>query len=130
MIYYGPPKNIDRKNTWYQPNGDEIVVMQQHCGGENLIVFRGLVRPNGKFKFKFILLFNYNYSETFTFDSRRHPDYPFALAIYINGLIDSRISVCCEYKHKHNVRLGSKYGLFGIYDVQKSQPCRAYVYLK
>lgn len=65
--------------------------------------------------------------ETFTFDSRRHPDYPFGLALYINGIFDSRISVCCEYKHKHNVRLGSRYGLFGIYDVQKSQPCRMYV---
>jgi hypothetical protein len=65
--------------------------------------------------------------EIFTFDSRRHRDYPFALALYINGLIDSRISVCCEYKHKHNVRLGSRYGLFGIYNVQKSQPCPMYV---
>lgn len=65
--------------------------------------------------------------ETFTFDSRRHEDYPFALALYINGLFDSRISVCCEYKHKHNVRLGSRCGLFGIYDVRKSQPCRMYV---
>jgi hypothetical protein len=68
------------------------------------------------------------YLETFTFESRRHPGYPFAVAIYINGLIDSRISVCCEYKHKHNVRLGSNRGLFGIFDVKKSRPCPRYVY--
>ncbi|CAF4582829.1 unnamed protein product [Rotaria sp. Silwood1] len=109
MIYYGPQTMIDYKKKWFQPNGDEIMIMQQHCGGENLIVFKGFVKPN----------------EIFKFESRRHPEYPFAVALYINGLIDSRISVCCEYKHKHNVRLGSKYGLFGIYNVQKSQPCRS-----
>ncbi|CAF2639135.1 unnamed protein product [Rotaria sp. Silwood2] len=109
MIYYGPQAIIDHKNNWFHPNGDEIMVMQQHCGGENLIVFKGFVKPN----------------EIFNFESRRHPEYPFAVALYINGLIDSRISVCCEYKHKYNVRLGSKYGLFGIYNVQKSQPCRS-----
>ncbi|CAF0833286.1 unnamed protein product [Rotaria sordida] len=109
MIYYGPQIVIDCKNKWFQPNGDEIVVMQQHCGGENLIVFKGFVKPNQLFKF----------------ESRRHQDYPFAVALYINGLIDSRISVCCEYKHNRNIRLGSKYGLFGIYNVQKSQPCRS-----
>ncbi len=53
MIYYGSLTNIDRKNNWAQPNGDEIIVMQQHCGGENLIVFKGFVKPNGKLKYLF-----------------------------------------------------------------------------
>ncbi|CAF4909024.1 unnamed protein product, partial [Rotaria socialis] len=60
----------------------------------------------------------------FSFESRRHPDYPFALALYINGLIDSRISTCCEYRHKRNVPLGGKQGLFGIVDVIDAKPCR------
>ncbi|CAM4901431.1 unnamed protein product [Rotaria socialis] len=107
MIYYGPQTVIDSRTNWCQPHGDEIMVMQQHCGGENLVVFKG-----------------FKYLEIFTFESRRHRDYPFAVAIYINGLIDSRISVCCEYKHKHHVRLGSKHGLFAIYDIKKSEPCR------
>jgi hypothetical protein len=51
MIYYGPPTNIDCKNNWSKPNGDEIILMQQHCGGENLIVFKGFVKSNGKFKY-------------------------------------------------------------------------------
>jgi hypothetical protein len=51
MIYYGPPKNFEQKKTWYQSNGDEIVVMQQHCGGENLPVFKGFVKPNRKSEF-------------------------------------------------------------------------------
>ncbi|CAM4835623.1 unnamed protein product [Rotaria magnacalcarata] len=108
MLYYGPQTATDSRTNWCQPHGDEILVMQQHCGGENLVVFKGFVKPN----------------QIFTFESRRHRDYPFAVAIYINGLIDSRISVCCEYKHKHHVRLGSKHGLFAIYDIKKSEPCR------
>jgi hypothetical protein len=33
----------------------EIVIMQQHCGGQNLIVFKDLVKPNGSI----ILLLSY-----------------------------------------------------------------------
>ncbi len=57
MIYYGPQINIEHKSTWYQPNGDEIVVMQQHCGGENLIVFKGFVKPDGKSKYFFLFIY-------------------------------------------------------------------------
>jgi hypothetical protein len=48
MIYYGPPKHVGQKKIWCQPNGDEIMVMQQHCGGENLPVFKGFAKPNRK----------------------------------------------------------------------------------
>ncbi len=65
--------------------------------------------------------------EKFRFESHRHNSYPFALTLYVNGLIDSRISVCCEYKHKRNVPLGGPHGLFAISDVQKVKPCRRFV---
>ncbi len=42
----------------------------------------------------------------------------------MNGLIDSRISVCCEYKHKQRVPLGGKRGSFAILNVQGGQPCQ------
>ncbi|CAF4092713.1 unnamed protein product [Adineta steineri] len=109
MMYYGPQTNFDYDNCWFLPHGDEITVSQQHCGGENLIVFKGHVKPN----------------ERFAFDSRRHPDYPFALALYVNGVAKSRISVCCEYKHKRNIPLDGKNGLFGICDVKKVTPCES-----
>ena len=126
MIYYGPQTNIDYNKDWFRPNGDQIIVMQQHCGGENLMVFKGFVKPNRKSIFFFFQksCHKCTFLELFTFDSYRHADYPFAIALYINGLINSRISVCCEYKHKHHVRLGSKHGLFGIYKVCNSKPCR------
>ncbi len=47
MIYYGPQTIIDYERNWFEPEGDEIVVMQQHCGGENVIVYKGALKPNG-----------------------------------------------------------------------------------
>ena len=61
--------------------------------------------------------------DEFTFNSRRHSDYPFGLSFYVKGLIDSRISTCCEYRHRHGVRLGGDRGHFAIKSVQGSKPC-------
>ncbi|CAF3999391.1 unnamed protein product, partial [Rotaria sp. Silwood1] len=61
---------------------------------------KGLLKPN----------------DDFSFESRRHADYPFALAFYINGIINNRLSVCCEYRCKNDMRIGGKRGLFAIRD--------------
>ncbi len=66
---------------------------------------------------------------TFQFECRRHSDYPFALAFYVNGLIDDRLSICCESRYQNNVRIGGKRGLFGIINVQKSKACRRLILL-
>lgn len=47
MIYYGPQTLMDYNRSWFESDGDDIVVMQQHCGGENLIVHKGPLKPNG-----------------------------------------------------------------------------------
>jgi hypothetical protein len=47
IIYYGPQITINYERDWFQPRGDEIFVTQQHCGGENLIVFKGALKANG-----------------------------------------------------------------------------------
>ncbi|CAF3670704.1 unnamed protein product [Rotaria socialis] len=108
MIYYGSQTKIDYKRNCFYHEDDEIIVMQQHCGGENVIVYKDALQPN----------------KIFEFESRRHPDYPFALTFYVNGLIDNRLSICCESRYKHNVRLSGKRGLFGIVNVQKSKACK------
>jgi hypothetical protein len=46
MIYYGPSTTLDCERTLFEPEGDEIIVMQQHCGGENLIVYKGALKPH------------------------------------------------------------------------------------
>jgi hypothetical protein len=45
--YFGPEMNIEYDREWFEPNGDEILIMQQHCGGENLLVFKGSLKPDG-----------------------------------------------------------------------------------
>ncbi|CAF0754519.1 unnamed protein product [Didymodactylos carnosus] len=106
MIYYGPHTKIDYDHNLFEPL-DEVMVMQQHCGGENLPVFKKMLKAG----------------DTFQFKSRRHPNFPFGLSLYVKGLIDSRISTCCEYKHRNGVRLGGERGHFGIQSVQGSKPC-------
>ena len=46
----------------------------------------------------------------------------------MNGLIDSRISTCCENKHRHGVKLGGERGHFAIVSVEGSKPCIKYVF--
>ncbi|CAF1195665.1 unnamed protein product [Adineta steineri] len=111
MIYLGSQTNLNTNQSEFNLNGYEIIVMQQHCGGENLIVFKNNLKPN----------------ENFTFQSRRHFDYPFALSLYVNDLIDCRISVCCEYKHKIGVPLGGKRASFAFLNIQGGQPCLTFV---
>lgn len=62
--------------------------------------------------------------DVFSFESARHTDYPFALACYINSNVYNRLSVCCEARCKGFVRIGGRYGVFGIIDVQKERSCR------
>ena len=47
MIYYGPQSLLDSKRPALERSTDEIIIMQQHCGGENLLVFRGTLKPHG-----------------------------------------------------------------------------------
>jgi hypothetical protein len=46
-MYYGPDLNIEYDREWFEPEGDQILVMQQHCGGENFLVFKGFLQPDG-----------------------------------------------------------------------------------
>jgi hypothetical protein len=47
MIYYGTPVASDGKRHGLEVKRDAIMVMQQHCGGENLVVFKGELMPQG-----------------------------------------------------------------------------------
>jgi len=58
MIYYGPQTTIEYERSLFEPEGDEIMVMQQHCGGENVIVYKGALKPNGNCKNLFIYFLN------------------------------------------------------------------------
>ncbi|XP_022106249.1 glutamate-rich protein 3-like isoform X3 [Acanthaster planci] len=90
-----------------QDKRDEIIINQQHCGGENLVVFHGLVEPG----------------IDLVFTSRRHRGYPFSLTFFVNSIQVLRLSACCEYKYGPGVMLGGRKGHFKFGRVDGGSPC-------
>uniref|UniRef100_UPI0037E8A243 glutamate-rich protein 3 n=1 Tax=Semicossyphus pulcher TaxID=241346 RepID=UPI0037E8A243 len=104
MMYFGKTVHLSHDLTDMR---DEVKVFQQHCGGENLCVFKGKLREG----------------ETFQFISRRHRGFPFSLTFFLNGLQVERLSSCCEFKHRKGSRLGGRHGHFGFFSVEGASPC-------
>nr|XP_015210748.1 PREDICTED: glutamate-rich protein 3 isoform X1 [Lepisosteus oculatus] len=104
MIYCGKTVHLSHDNMDLR---DEVKVFQQHCGGENLCVYKGKLLEG----------------ETFQFVSRRHCGFPFSLTFFLNGMQVDRLSSCCEFKHRKGSRLGGKHGHFGFVSVDGASPC-------
>ncbi|XP_051021696.1 glutamate-rich protein 3 [Acomys russatus] len=104
MVYFGKNVHLSYDDTDFR---DEIKIYQQHCGGENLCVYKGKLLEKG----------------TFQFISKRHHGFPFSLTFFLNGIQVNRLSSCCEYKHRKSSRLGGKRGYFGFVCVEKASPC-------
>ncbi|XP_072107017.1 glutamate-rich protein 3, partial [Mobula birostris] len=104
MVYRGKRLHLsyDRADA-----RDEVKVHQQHCGGENLCVFKGKLME----------------AERFEFVSRRHAGFPFSLTFFLNGLQVDRLSSCCEFRHHRGSRLGGRHPHFTILSVQGATPC-------
>ena len=67
-----------------------MCVYQQHCGGNAVLVYQGYLAPGTRFSFL----------------SRRHLDSTLGLTFYLSGLVDARLSACCEYRYKQRHRVG------------------------
>ncbi|XP_040896311.1 glutamate-rich protein 3 [Toxotes jaculatrix] len=104
MVYFGKTVHLSHDLTDMR---DEVKVFQQHCGGENLCVYKGKLREG----------------ETFQLISRRHRGFPFSLTFFLNGLQVERLSSCCEFKHRKGSRLGGRHGHFGFSSVEGASPC-------
>ncbi|KAM7011908.1 glutamate-rich protein 3 [Tautogolabrus adspersus] len=104
MMYFGKTVHLSHDLTDMR---DEVRVFQQHCGGENLCVYKGKLCEG----------------ETFQFISRRHRGFPFSLTFFLNGLQVERLSSCCEFKHRKGSRLGGRHGHFGFCGVEGASPC-------
>eukprot|EP00062_Callorhinchus_milii_P003440 gi/632940723/ref/XP_007885471.1/ PREDICTED: glutamate-rich protein 3 [Callorhinchus milii] len=104
MIYFGKSLHLsyDRDDL-----REEVKVYQQHCGGENLCVFKGKLLEGEKFQFI----------------SKRHRGFPFSLTFFMYGMQVDRLSSCCEHKHRRGSRLGGKHGHFGFVNVDGASPC-------
>nr|AAI33136.1 Zgc:158613 protein [Danio rerio] len=104
MMYFGKGVHLSHDLMDLR---DEVKVFQQHCGGENLCVYKG----------------NLTEGEVFQFVSRRHQGFPFSLTFFLNGLQVDRLSSCCEFKHRKGSRLGGRHGHFGFCGVEGASPC-------
>ncbi|TTS16959.1 Glutamate-rich protein 3 [Bagarius yarrelli] len=104
MVYFGKSVNLSHDLMELR---DEVKVFQQHCGGENLCVYKGRLTEG----------------EPFQFVSRRHRGFPFSLTFYLNGLQVERLSSCCEFKHRKSSRLGGRHAHFGFCGVEGAAPC-------
>ncbi|NWV76694.1 ERIC3 protein, partial [Dasyornis broadbenti] len=102
MVYLGKSAHVSLSDYC-----DEIQVYQQHCGGENVCVFKGKLLEG----------------DTFQFVSKRHHGFPFSLTFVINGLQVDRLSCCCEYKHQRRSRLRGRHRYFRILNVEGASPC-------
>jgi len=84
---------------------EDVVIEQQHCGGETIKVYHGLLMPGQKIHFT----------------SRRHRGYPYSIVMYVNNIRVERISSCCEYKYKKGAKLGT--GTLQFISVEGAAPC-------
>ncbi|NXX19878.1 ERIC3 protein, partial [Podargus strigoides] len=104
MVFLGKSVHLSHNSSDYR---EEIKVYQQHCGGENLCVYKGKLLEG----------------ETFQFISKRHHGFPFSLTFFLNRIQVDRLSCCCEYKHQKRSRLGGRHRYFGFLNVEGASPC-------
>ncbi|NXH83741.1 ERIC3 protein, partial [Edolisoma coerulescens] len=102
MVYLGKSKNVCL--SYYK---EEISVYQQHCGRENICVYKGKVLEG----------------DTFQFTSKRHQGFPFSLTFFLNGMQIDRLSCCCEYKQCRCSRLRRRHRYFRVLSVEGAFPC-------
>ncbi|CAH8636771.1 unnamed protein product [Schistosoma haematobium] len=109
--------SMNNNNDTNQSLSRLITVIQQPNGGNTHTLFKGLLQPG----------------DTFQIISKRVYGFPFSLTIYVDGTQDTRISACCEYRHRQGARIGGKHGHFIYLSVEGSFPCfrcRAFKKLK
>ncbi|NXM71749.1 ERIC3 protein, partial [Serilophus lunatus] len=104
MTYLGKSVHLSHDDADYR---DEIKVYQQHCGGENLCVYKGKLLEG----------------ETFQFTSKRHYGFPFSLTFFLNGLQVDRLSCCCEHKQQRGSHLRGTHRYFRLLRVEGASPC-------
>ncbi|NXR48408.1 ERIC3 protein, partial [Hippolais icterina] len=102
MVYRGKSKHVSHRE--YK---DEIKVYQQHCGTENICVYKGELLEG----------------DIFQFTSKRHLGFPFSLTFYLNGMQVERLSSCCEYRYQRCSQLRGTNSYFRVLHVTGAPPC-------
>lgn len=127
MIYSGPKHSANDKLFSFKIPSDEVIVMQYQNNSNSIIVYKSYLRSNGNiYLMKWILFYSFLCLDEFTFKSHRLLNTPFTIAIYINGVVDSRLSACCEQGFLQHYRSQLKRSAFQLLFVSGGIPCYAY----
>ncbi|XP_035222466.1 glutamate-rich protein 3-like [Stegodyphus dumicola] len=102
LYYHGPAPLNSLKHL-----EQNVLIQQQHCGGNPVVVYKGTVSPN----------------ESLTFTSVLHEGFPFSITIFLDGIRDLKLSSCCVFRYLPNRRLGGSSGSFSIQNVEGGKPC-------
>ncbi|KFM69779.1 hypothetical protein X975_16093, partial [Stegodyphus mimosarum] len=103
-LYYHGPAPVTNSLKHLEQN---VLIQQQHCGGNPVVVYKGTVSPN----------------ESLTFTSVLHEGFPFSITIFLDGIRDLKLSSCCVFRYLPNRRLGGSSGSFSIQNVEGGKPC-------
>ncbi len=68
-----------------------------------------------------------SFLETFSFKSQRRSTSSLSLAFYVEGLIDSVTTECCEFKCVQINSNANDQKQFLFKDIEKANPCEKYV---
>ncbi|UJR17088.1 hypothetical protein I4U23_003985 [Adineta vaga] len=108
MLYLGPSM-INFNGTYtFKIHTDEILILQSHTSTGTKSVFKGCLKPNDKFTFKSSRLVN------------RH----FDITIYINGILDQHVSVCCEYGFVNQAHFHTRRSTCQLQSITGGIPCQ------
>ena len=61
--------------------------------------------------------------DLFKITSKRHIGMRLGFSFYIDGIIDSRMSACCEYKYQPGKLLGGRSAHFRLVQIDGGKPC-------
>ena len=91
-------------------DGHKLEVAHQPGSGTTFTIFSGYVYPG----------------KTFDIVSKRLPGHPFSITLFINGYADTRVSTCCEFRHKEGFKIGGSLGRFTVEKITGDRELRCY----
>ncbi|CAF0989080.1 unnamed protein product [Adineta steineri] len=107
MLYLGPPTIESNGPYRFKAHADEVLILQSYTTMGTKSVFKGCLKPN----------------DEFTFKSSRLTDRHFAITIHINGIIDQRIFICCEYGFVNQSHFHTKRNSCQLQSITGGIPC-------
>lgn len=126
MLYCGPRVIKSNGSYKFKIHADEILILQSQTVTGTRPVFKSCIKPNGSHT---LISIHYEDSklflDIFIFKSHRSLDRHFDITIYINGMMDERIFVCCEKGFVNQSQLQTRGRSCQLQSITGGIPCEA-----